>query len=965
VLALVLLVIGSPAAAQQTSSIAGVVRDVSGAVLPGVTVEAASPALIEKVRVASTDGEGRYTIVDLRPGPYAVTFTLPGFNTFRRDGIGLTAGFTATVNADLQVGAVEQAITVTGEAPLVDTQNVRQQQVLSNEMLEALPTSMKGQNTVITLTLGLTGVADVSGNYTTQVGGTFHGKPGTKVQVDGMSIQNLQGNGNTGYQINAGTIEEMTVQTSGISAESNADGIVINVIPKEGGNIFAGTASGLYTNDSFGSDNLNDELRERGLTTVSKVLKIYDAQVTFGGPIKRDRLWFFTSQREWGSRNQDAGTFWNKTQGTPFYTPDLERPSTRYQWYESHALRLTWQASQTNKINIFGDFQDACICRSSTGVGLAPEAIQSYHFRPQVLFQGTWSSPVTSRLLLDAGYTAVLSSSPRFLAPGVDMSHVSILEQSTNIRYNAMPTYDFDGHTKRYSQRFSASYVTGSHVFKTGIQVEEGVRMAQTGTTGGDVNYRFNNGIPNQITQYATPYTNRTRMNADLGIFAQDQWVLGQLTLNLGLRFDYFNGSVPASDTPATPSGWIPRRQFDEVKDVPSWKDVNPRMGAAYDLFGDGRTAVKAALGRYVAKTGVDIANANNPIQTSVNSVTRTWTDANGNYVPDCSLGNFGANGECGAVSDQNFGQVITTTRWADDVLRGFGARGSNWDLSTEVQHQLNEGVSLSAGYYRNWYGGFVVTDNLAVTPADYNTYCITAPADARLPGGGGYQVCGLADVTLARFGQVNNEVTRASHFGEQRQVNNFFNLSLNTRFASGIRLSGGVDTGRSVTDNCFVVDSPQQLVNCKVVTPFKGQTQFKLNGSLPLPYDFVVSGILQNISGPAITASYAATNAEIAPSLGRNLASCGTRLPCTATATVPLIAAGELYEERTTRLDVRATKLLRVSGRLRLQLNLDLYNALNSGDILSITTNFGGRWRQPTQILDPRIMQFSGQLNF
>jgi hypothetical protein len=153
--------------------------------------------------------------------------------------------------------------------------------------------------------------------------------------------------------------------------------------------------------------------------------------------------------------------------------------------------------------------------------------------------------------------------------------------------------------------------------------------------------------------------------------------------------------------------------------------------------------------------------------------------------------------------------------------------------------------------------------------------------------------------------------------------------------------------------------------VNCKVTTPFKGQTQVKFNGSYPLPYEFIVSGILQNISGPAITASYAATNAELAPSLGRNLAACGTRTPCTSTATVPLIVPGTQFEGRTTRLDLRVTKMLRVSDRLRLQLNMDLYNALNSSDILSITTNFGPRWRQPTQILDPRIMQFSGQVTF
>ena len=180
------------------------------------------------------------------------------------------------------------------------------------------------------------------------------------------------------------------------------------------------------------------------------------------------------------------------------------------------------------------------------------------------------------------------------------------------------------------------------------------------------------------------------------------------------------------------------------------------------------------------------------------------------------------------------------------------------------------------------------------------------------------------------------------------------------------MRLGGGIDTGRSVTDNCFVVDSPQQLVNCHVVTPFKGQTQVKFNGSYPLPYDFIVSGILQNISGPAITASYAATNAEMAPSLGRNLAACGT----TDAVHVDGHRAADRPRAHSSkggrrRLDLRVTKMLRVSDRLRLQLNMDLYNALNSSDILSITTNFGPRWRQPTQILDPRIMQFSGQVTF
>src|ERR1700730_9290148 len=264
--------VSTAAMAQSSGEIAGVVRDSSGAVLPGVTVEAASPALIEKVRTVITDDQGQYRLIELRPGDYVVTFTLAGFSTVRREGIHLTAGFTAPVNAELRVGSLEETVTVTGASPLVDTQDVRQQTVVSNDLLAALPTSSKSLATLIALTPGMSGAPDVggaSGIYRSNAPrlNTFHGKASLKFAYDGMNALNLGAVGATAYVINPATVEEMVVATGGVSAESEASGILMNMIPKEGGNVFSGGVYGFYTGDKLQSDNLTDALRAQGVTT--------------------------------------------------------------------------------------------------------------------------------------------------------------------------------------------------------------------------------------------------------------------------------------------------------------------------------------------------------------------------------------------------------------------------------------------------------------------------------------------------------------------------------------------------------------------------------------------------------------------------------------------------------------------------------------------------------------------------
>lgn len=309
----ILLVLASivliPSATYAQASIAGTVKDASGAVLPGVTVEASSPALIERTRSVVTDGTGQYKVVDLRPGTYTVTFALPGFSTVKREGVELSGAFTATVNADLRVGAVEETITVSGETPIVDIQSTTRQQVLDHAVIDAVPTGRLVQNLGVLLpgvsvsgglTLNGVGTQDVggsSGNAVSQL--ASHGGRGLdqRTTMNGLSLMLSAGVNNTPYVPNMGSTQEVTIDTSGVSAEAAEGGVRVNVIPKEGGNTFRGLIFASFANESMQSSNFTDRLKIRGFTTPNALKKVADLNPAFGGPILQNKLWFYASHR--------------------------------------------------------------------------------------------------------------------------------------------------------------------------------------------------------------------------------------------------------------------------------------------------------------------------------------------------------------------------------------------------------------------------------------------------------------------------------------------------------------------------------------------------------------------------------------------------------------------------------------------------------------------------------------------
>jgi hypothetical protein len=978
----------------QTSSITGTVKDTSGAVLPGVSVEIASPALIEKLRTAVTDEAGRYRVIDLRPGIYSVTFSLPGFATVKREDIEITSNFTGTVNAELTVGTVQDSVTVTEEVPLVDTQNITTRTVVTREVMDVLPTGRNIQAIGIMIP-GTSIQAGGGGAVSRDVGGSgglqqsplsYRGSNDSIQTIDGIRLNNLCGSGQfSGVYWNEGSLQEISYVTGADSAQMAQGGVRVAMVPKEGGNAFHGTVVGNFTHGPWQSRNLRSNLKgdlttnpNNFLTNVSVIKKIWDFNPGFGGPIVKDKLWFYVAFRHQGVTKTVADSYFNKLGPTSLkYETDLSRPAIDDGHIVSRSGRVSWQIGKKDKVTFYHDWQNKYRNHWGVSATIAPEASAVQVTPISFVHVDKWTRTQSPRLVFEAGFGMYNQEYTELYQPSVVGSDrkvfdtelirksnlFSITEQTTS---KVTGAYNGPGDHFSLLRTYSgsASYVTGGHVFNVGAAFSEGRRRLLEQFTG-DLTMTFNQGNPQSVT-LRTPLDQRDGIKGDYGFYAQEKWTIQRFTLNLGLRYDWFRGQVLDEELPA--SRWSPATKFKGFQ-VQNWKDLSPRAGIAIDLFGNGKTAVRTSFARYVNGEEVATVVQNNPETTIGRTDTRTWRDLNGDFTifnPDGTV----QLSELGPSTNLNFGKVVPSTTTTDpSVLNGWGQRVYNWEYQASVQHQLFKRLSLNWAYYRRSFGNQTMLDNQLADKSSYDgPFCITAPSNKNLPNGGGYQVCGLYDIKPEFQGKVQNLRKLAKTAGGITDVYQGFDVSVIGRFARGTFIQGGINAQTRHLEDCNSptvatvrqVDSPEARF-CDQTFPYR--PDFKLAGSHNFGWNVILSGTYQFTQGPNILANWAVPNSIIAPALGRNLAAGGT-----ATKTVSLVEPGTRNGEHLNQLDLRASKRFQLEG-VRLRLDADLYNVFNSNWPFTSNNTFStaatSQWLRPTNVLQGRLFKVGAQFDF
>jgi hypothetical protein len=973
-----------PAVATAQSQFTGLIRDESGAVLPGVTVEVSSPAMIEQMKSAVSDSQGRYSVIDLRPGVYKLSYSLPGFSTTVREGVELAANFVATINIDMKVGALEESITVSGTTPLVDVQQAAKTQVLTRDLLDGLPLVRQFTNMGIVVPGIRTGAPDVGGNRMVvqnkmQARGTSVKE--NNITVDGLRIIGALDQGATVPYSNDGMNEEVAITFGAGSAEHSRGGVTISSIPRDGGNTISGAVF-LGGSDGDWQANNADPTELKNVQAPAGAGHIRNFNGSMGGPVFRNRLWWFLSVRHVDSTRLNVNSI--NLLGQRAYTED--------QYLRNVTPRITWQVSQKNKFAFGWDRTWKQFGHDQGGEGIDESATQTRSPRHGPYGTGNvkWTTTLTSRWLLEAGFSSSQSSyvatpQPWRIFPRGSAEWLASARKETDLLVSAAGCELAAGcrmwnnnqesmrNGLRQATSFSASFVTGSHNVKFGVQHDFGPEVeGQNRPADLRQIYRTIAGVatPYQVIIENTPRQFNANMDYDSAIYAQDSWTIKRLTVNGGLRIEWFKSTNV--DNFADPGRFVPARFFPEYEMPMDWDGLPaPRFAAAYDLFGDGRTAVKANIGLYRETWSSEIMREYTAARAASDS-TFEWVDRNRDDI--AQEAEFLPNGCITCGSNRNFGSIVNSRITADDRKRAH-----NWEKGLSVQHQLLNNVSITAGAYWRTWSNIDDTDNTLVGREDWLNsgggveFFVTNPLDRS-------QLLKAYELRPAVRGQAFT-VDLTSDGGQS--LYNGYEVTGTARLARGAVLFGGWTMEHNRTRNCnSLADNPNGTRNdyyrefttaiglqadpdgtlwCDQTSysiPFTHD--FKLSGSTPTLLGIDVGFLMQNLAGSMRSLTYALVNNQFPGG--------------TATGTAQTILVnrpGTMYLPRFFQLDVTIKKNFRFGRGRSLSFQLDYFNVTNSNSILGMTNTVvnqeggGPNLGNVTSFLDGRMPRIALQYKF
>jgi Carboxypeptidase regulatory-like domain/TonB-dependent Receptor Plug Domain len=973
-------IMSSPAYAQ--SAISGVVKDESGAVMPGVSVEAASDALIEKVRAAVTDENGAYRMIDLRPGKYVMTFTLQGFNVIKRE-LELPSNFVATINAELAVGTLQESVTVSGQSPLVDVQSNVKQQVMTREVLDAVPTARTIQG-LGQLVPGVTfDQPDVGGSRAMQQTYFFvrgSGSAQTVVMVDGLMTNGLMGDGAVNAYHNEAMTQEAVYMTSGGNAETMTAGVNLNLVPKDGGNRFTGGVKYAKSPADWQGDNLSDELKSFNVKAVDKVANFYEFNLEQGGPILRDKLWFFGAFRKARYDKPIANTFDLPTNvpAPQAFAACLANIGSCEQGISPEKMnnpiaRFTWQASQRNKFSVYMD--RAMRLRAGAMSNATDPRTASVVWNTPTFATGSakWTSTLSSSLLFESGFSFNRERYDNLYQPGI-LAERNTPDWYRNVRKNDLSTgflwnassAQLGNYPDRYTMMSALSYVTGSHTVKVGGLYGFGI-YRRYNNANGDLYQTYTNGVPTQVTVLNTPLEVQENMDGQFAIYAQDSWRRNNFTFNYGIRYDRVAQSIVGQKAQVGRFANVPA--YDDFK-VPTWSDFSPRTSVVWDIFGNGKTAIRTGFNRFMTAQTTGFARLYAP--TALTTANLPWSDINGDDIAQGERGCTYLTAGCEinfANLPANFGLRALATPDAD--IQRPGQYTFNLGVTQEVMGRL----TLTAEWYHNRFTDITERNNVARTFDSYAPVSVVSPLDGSVITA--YNVKPEFRTAVQNVDTSDKDIKR--HY-------NGFELGYNVRLPKGARVFGGFNLEKTLANTCSVGTDPNLQQYCNQWdSGIPWSKQFKLAGTYPLPFfGLTASASLQSLMGYVIgtraipygvftfgtgfdVPNGQGTFWQITPTT-RYAANCTG--PCrpgelvvpglnSTTLNVLLKAPETEFMPRYNQLDLSLSKTFRVRG-FRVSPKVDVFNAMNSDRWSSVTTaQFGtATYLQPSTIMQARLIR-------